>query len=142
MKQVAVGIDGPRLAVGEADTGVPIQSIDEGLKEAWVGIIVRLGEPDVFAIRMTEAEVPLLEGAAIVLSVEDSLHPRVFGIRLDHLPTVVGRGIVEDDQLEVLKGLIQDAVKPPGQVPCVIVVRSDDGYLGHHAGPLWERTTS
>ena len=45
---------------------------------------------------------------------------RVLGIRLDDIAAVVGRGLVEAIQLEVLVGLGHDPVEPPRQVPCVM----------------------
>jgi hypothetical protein len=79
---------------------------------------------------------PLLEGASAVLDVQDRLNPQVIGILLDDLAAVIGRGIVENDQLEILKRLLQDAIEPPGQVPGVIVIRGDDGDSRHIASSL------
>ena len=41
---------------------MPIQSIDEGLQQRLVRVIIRFGEPEIFTFRLAEPQVPLFEG--------------------------------------------------------------------------------
>ena len=57
------------------------------------------------------------------------------GVRFNDFATIVRGSIVEDEELEVLKRLGQNAIDAFWQVPCVIIVRRDDRDLWHAAGP-------
>src|SRR5271166_988935 len=102
-QQFTVLVDGPRLTHGESNVGVPIQSIDEGLQQRAVRVIVRFGEPEIFTFCLAEAEFPLSEGTATVLLVEDRLHFLMLAVRFNDFAALVRGSIVEDDKLEVLE---------------------------------------
>ena len=129
-QQFTVLVDGPRLTHGESNVGVPIQSIDEGLQQRAIRVIVRFGEPYVFTFRLAKPQFPLLEGTAVVLRVESRPHTWVPGVRLNDLATIVRGGIVEDEELEVLKRLVQNAIEALGKIPGVIIIRRDDSDFG------------
>src|SRR5208282_3999821 len=136
-QRFAVLVDDPRLTHGEPNVGVPIQSIDEGLQQRGVRVIVRFGEPEIFTIRLAKPQVPLLEGTAVILCIESGSHILKPGVRFNDFATIVRGSIVKDEELEVLKRLGQDAIDALGQVPCVIIVRRDDRDSRHVAGPWW-----
>src|SRR5271157_770885 len=136
-QRFAVLVDDPRLTHGEPNVGVPIQSIDEGLQQRGVRVIVRFGEPYIFTFRLAEPQVPLLEGTAVILCIESGSHILKPGVRFNDFATIVRGSIVKDEEFEVLKRLGQDAIDAFWQVPCVIIVRRDDGDSRHVAGPRW-----
>jgi hypothetical protein len=68
---IAALIDGPRLAESEPHVRVPIEPIDERLEERRVGIVVRVGEPDVFSLGVAKPQIPLLVRDALFHRVED-----------------------------------------------------------------------
>ncbi len=66
----------PPIRTGECQSaGLLIQPIDECLQQRAARVIVRLAEPDIFTPGVAEPQVPLLEGAAVALRIEDRLHP-------------------------------------------------------------------
>ena len=136
-QQFTVLVDDPRLTDGESNVGVPSQSVDEGLQQRGVRVIVRFGEPEIFTFRLAEAEFPLFEGTTTVLLVEDRLHSLVLAVRLNDFAAVVRGSIVEDDEFDVLESLGQNAIDAFWQVLCVIIVRRDDRDSRHVAGPRW-----
>src|SRR5208282_1985936 len=136
-QRFTVLVDGPRLTHGESNVGVPIQSIDEGLQQRGVRVIIRFGEPYIFTFRLAEPQVPLLEGTTTVLLVEDRLRSLVLAVRLNEFAAVVRGSIVEDEEFEVLKRLGQNAIDALWQVLGVIIVRRHDRDSRHVAGPRW-----
>src|SRR5271157_5591339 len=136
-QQFTVLVYDPRLTHGESNVGVPIQSIDEGLQQRAVRVIVRFGEPYIFTFRLAKPQVPLLEGTAVILLIESGPHILMPGVRFNDFATIVRGSIVKDEEFEVLKRLFQDAINALWQVLCVIIVRRDDRDSRHVAGPQW-----
>src|SRR5208283_6011906 len=104
-QRFTVLVDGPRLTHGESNVGVPIQSIDEGLQQRGVRVIIRFGEPYIFTFRLAQSQVPLLEGTAVILCIESGPHILVLCVRINDFATIVRGSIVKDEELEVLKRL-------------------------------------
>ncbi|MBK6621193.1 MAG: hypothetical protein IPG32_10050 [Saprospirales bacterium] len=55
---------------------------------------------------------------------------RVISIGLQNLPAFVGGSIVDQDQLEILVGLVQDALDALMQEAPVVEIRDDNTYGG------------
>ena len=56
--------DLPGAAIGVGDGVVAIEDADQALEQLFISIVVRFGDPNVFAAREADAFVPLLESAA------------------------------------------------------------------------------
>ena len=89
--------------------------------------VVGVVEGDPLAGRAREAEVPRARETAV--SALDDGHAA--GVCAEHPRRVVGRAVVDDDDLEVLLGLREDAVEAFGE-PAAAVVGRDDDRDGRH----------
>src|SRR5690348_11899406 len=120
----------PRAAIGVADGVVIFEDGEKALEEAFVGIVVRFGDPKVFAARETHTFVPLAEGAAGIRFVEFGADPRIAGILREDGAALVGGTIVQKDQFEILIGLAQNAFDALRQKSLVVVIGDDhaDGW--------------
>jgi hypothetical protein len=105
---------------------VGVEAGDQRLQQRLVRVVVRLGDPDVFALRLAQPAVPLPERAAAVPLVEEGADPGVGRVGREDPLALVRRGVVEEQEFEVAERLAQDAPQATVQVPRVVVVRDDD----------------
>jgi len=101
-----------RLAIGE-----------DPFRRARQQKIVRIKEHHKFAVRFREARI---EARALPAVDRQQDRNQPVSIRLDHVPRIVGRAIVYNDQLDCFI-LRQDIFNRSGKISGVIVVRDDDG---------------
>src|SRR5262249_44546510 len=80
------------------------------------------------------AFVPLLERASRISLIEFDRYVWMVRIRIQNFPALVGRTVVQQDQLKVLTRLRQDAVQPFAQISRMFVVRNNDANFGHEFG--------
>ena len=107
--------------------------------------IVAVMERDVLSAGGSDTGVPR-RGRALV-GVVPEVADAPIGKPLDGLPRPVRRGVVDDDQFEILKALIEDATHRAAEEPLAIVGRYDDANFGwliahHDQSGLVTRTTS
>ena len=96
----------PRVGVGEDGLRVAVEFADECLQKIALCGIVALCHPEVFALCKCEAALPLQEGVAGVVLVEDNLsHARVMAIGLHDGATVIGGAVVEQEHFHVCQRL-------------------------------------
>ena len=98
----AVFVDVPRLAIGHAEIGVPIELVDQPFEQTRIGVIVGLGEPYILTAALLQPTTPLdVRAAAVGLVLKDA-DARVGKIALDHFAAVVLRSVIEVDDFDVL----------------------------------------
>ena len=99
-----VAVNHLRVAVGHYSLWVALQAADQRPQQLRQGHVVALGYPEVLAPVQPDAPLPLQEGIAGVLLVgNDMADVRMVLILVDDRQAVVGRAVVKDDELEVLK---------------------------------------
>ena len=96
----------PRVGVGEDGLWVAVELADECLQEVGLCGIVALCHPEVFTLCKCEAALPLQEGVAGVVLVEDDLpHARVVAIGIHDGAAVIGGAVVEQEHFQVCQRL-------------------------------------
>ena len=86
--------------------------------------VVGIEDGDELAARLLQRSVQRAVRAQVAF-VARQAHARI-GAFLQHLPGGVGRGIVNDDQLQVAPALLQHAVQRRTHKPCVVIGGDQD----------------
>ena len=101
------------------------------MQQTWVRVVVGLGDPDEVGSGKVNAFVPLRKWGATVMPIAMKTDTRVVEVALDDAQTAVCGGIIEQQQLEVLKGLLQHRAKATVKKARVIVVGDNDRDTRH-----------
>lgn len=123
-----LGVFVDKKAVGESyrGRGVFFELGDAFFEEGRGGFIVALGNPDVLALCQFKSFVPLHEGRpAVLFVVDDMRHAGVVAVCLDDVTAVVGGAVVENDDLEIVVGLVEYRVDASVQKAGVAVIGYD-----------------
>ena len=103
-------------------------------------VIVRIDERDILAPRDLQPRVARGGQAAVLLvNLADAAVP--LRIRLHDRRAAVLRAVVDQDQLEIIKRLREDAVQAPGQIRLHLIDRHDHAHAAHPNTLLTHRYT-
>ena len=120
----------PGIAPRKPNSRVGLQTADESLQEPPIREVVGLCDPDVLPLSQIDPPIPLGKYTSRVAVVFEDSDPFAGEVVAKHILAVVGRSIVEIDDLKVLIGLQEDAVDPLPQKAGIVVVGNDDGDGG------------
>ena len=126
---VHAALDVAELDFPEGDHHGPIGEIGNQMRQrVRLAQIVAFANPDQLAVGKRDTALPLREHIAGVLFVVDLLDRkrRARGHLVEDVETRVGRGVVEQNQLDAAIGLTKDRLEPLAQKGRVVVVRHDD----------------
>ena len=91
--------------------GLGLEDADELLQELGCAAVITLRDPYVAATRQRQPPLPLGEGATAVVLIGDVVADLgMGGIALEDAAALVGRAVVQQDELEVLEALPEDAL--------------------------------
>lgn len=104
------------------------QWLDKFFQKRCLAMVVTLRYPYDITSGKFHAFLPLPErGAGVSIVIHHLRHLRVVPVPIYHLATVVGRAVIEDDDLDILVGLPQHAPHALVEEACVVVVGDNDG---------------
>jgi hypothetical protein len=126
-RRLAVGVDNPNVPVDEHDVRVGVEHRNFARELLGKPRIVRVEERDVLAARFADRSVPRAGAPAVVL-VEVA---QPVSVRGQSFLGVVGRAVVDDEQLDVRIRLREDALHRFADVGRA-VVRRDRGRDARH----------
>ena len=108
--RLALGIDQHGLAVRDYEVGIGLHHTNQPLEQVRVGKIVALGNPEVASACQRGGLVPLGKGASGIFCIGVNRPSRPSCCKfLKQCQGPVGRGVVEQEYLHVLKGLVRNA---------------------------------
>ena len=108
------------------------QALHQGFEEACVAAVVRFGNPDQFTAGQFQPPLPLAEGRAGVLRVQQQAGGAgvLFGEALQDRGAAIAGGVVEQDQLQMGIGLAGDAGQAFREKGSVVVAGHDHAHQG------------
>src|SRR5947208_12739396 len=104
------------------------------LEQPWVGDVVGGGKKDDLAACQLEPPVEIGDGTQISRVLNQTGFSEPAEERSDDRNAVVGRTVIDDDQLVGWTGLRRQGLERRRQIPCVIVAGEDDAQL-HRSAP-------
>jgi hypothetical protein len=128
----AVGIHRRHVGPDHPDLGVGAEHLDLRLDLPGEEGVIRIEQRDEFSSRMQEAKVPRRRDAAVGL-VDVAHRP---AIALDDGASVVGRSVVDDDDLDVAIALREHALDRRADDRRAVVRRDDDAHEPRLAGSV------
>ena len=94
-----------------------------------MGKIVRFGNPNVLALGQIHTLFPLPEWTARIVFVKAGTYSSILrGVPFYYLTAVVGGAIIEDDNLNIIVGLMKNALNPLWQKAGVVVIGNYYAY--------------
>src|SRR5580704_12069919 len=93
--QAIVRGDTPRAAVSKRYARTGVQYRRQPFQKAFVGVVIRFRDPDVFSLREPNTFIPLFEWASGIGLVEFQMHTWIGGILAENSAAVVSRAIVQ-----------------------------------------------
>lgn len=101
----------------ENDIGVRLSgTIVKAFVHVEVDPIVTVDEAEIFTGGLCDTEVPCVAETAVRLHQSDDL-ARVFaGVTIDDGLAVIGRAVIDDENLDVLQGLIDEGVEAASEI--------------------------
>src|SRR5206468_3268731 len=97
-----------RVAVSQSAPWVALQAIHQGIEKTWIGVVVCFSDPHILSGRQGQPLVPLYEGVTGISFIADKAAVMLVGESLQNIDALVGRRVVEQNDLAIAKGLLSD----------------------------------